>query len=185
MTEHVSWRWCFYINLPLAAPILGFLFFIDIPDHRIKSQIQTTIPKILHSLDLLGFAIFASGAIMFLLALQWGGTEYKWSDATVIGLFCGSAAMLVIFLIWEKKRGDTAMIPLSLFKNRIVWTGCLTIFFFMANMLTTSYYMAIYFQAVRGIEPTLSGVYLLPSILSQIAFAITSGILGIYVPSCV
>jgi hypothetical protein len=117
---------------------------------------------------------------MFLLALQWGGTEYKWSSATVIGLFCGSAGMLVVFLLWEKRRGDTAMIPLSMLKNRVMYSGSLTTFFFMGNMITTSYYMAIYFQAVRGVEPTLSGVYLLPSILSQMSLAVISGILGMY-----
>jgi hypothetical protein len=123
---------------------------------------------------------------MFILALEWGGTTYKWSSGIVIGLFCGSAGMLVVFLAWEYKRGDTAMIPLSILKMRIVWCSCLTTFFNAGNMLITSYYMAIYFQAVRGVLPMLSGVYLLPAILSQMFLAVTSGILGILsqVPIC-
>lgn len=115
---------------------------------------------------------------MFLLALQWGGIQYKWSSATIIGLFCGAAAMLVVFLAWEYRRGETAMIPLSMLKIRIVWCSCLAQFFFAGSLYTYSYYMAIYFQTVRGVAPMLSGVDLLPSILSQMFAAIFVGFLS-------
>lgn len=189
LTEYASWRWCFYINLPIGGIVVGFLFFIHIPDRRPKSQVEKSfrsIPKILNSLDIFGFILFAPTAIMFLLALEWGGTKYSWNSGTVIGLFCGSAGMLLVFLAWQYKRGDTAMIPLSLFRIRIVVCSCLTQFFMAANLLTTSYYMAVYFQAVRGVAPMLSGVYLLPSILSQMFGAVLSGALvsrlGYYLP---
>ncbi len=70
------------------------------------------------------------------------------------------------------------MLPLSMLRQRIVWASCINYLFLSANMLVTSYYMAIYFQAVRGKSPTISGVYLLPSVLSQMCFAVGSGILG-------
>lgn len=168
----------FYINLPIGAPVIALISLIHIPDNRIKSQVHKSTPAILNSLDLPGFGIFASAAVMFLLALEWGGTEYKWNSSVIIGLFCGSAAVLAVFVVWEYHRGDTAMIPLSLFRDRIVWCSCLVMFFFMANMLTTSYYMPIYFQAIKGVEPTLSGVYLLPSILSQMCIAVVGGTLS-------
>ena len=117
---------------------------------------------------------------MFLLALEWGGTKYAWHSATVIGLFCGSGGNLAIFLAWEYKRGDTAMIPLGMVKQRIIWTSCVVMFFFGGALLISSYYLAIYFQAVRGVTPLLSGVYLLPSILSQMVMAVLSGFLGSY-----
>lgn len=115
---------------------------------------------------------------MFLLALEWGGITYAWSSAIVIGLFCGSAGALVVFLGWEYRRGDRAMIPLSMVRRRVVYSSMLSMFFFMGSMLTVSYYLAIYFQAVKGAQPMISGVYLLPSILSQMMFAIISGIGG-------
>ena len=96
----------------------------------------------------------------------------------VIGLFCGSAGTLAVFLAWEYKQGDTAMIPLSMLKQRVVWSSCLTMFFTFANMITTTYYLAIYFQAVKGDSPTMGGVSTLPTILSQILLAVISGVLG-------
>lgn len=76
------------------------------------------------------------------------------------------------------------MLPLSMLKQRVVWSSCLTYFFINANMLVTSFYMAIYFQAVRGVSPTLSGVYLLPSVLSQMFLAMFSGVQGWYFVTC-
>jgi hypothetical protein len=137
-----------------------------------------TMLSLLDTLDSIGFLLFAPTAIMFLLALEWGGTKYSWSSGTVIGLFCGSAGMLLVFFAWEYKRGDTAMIPLSMLKIRIVWCSSLTQFFMGANLLTTSYYIAVYFQTVRGVSPMTSGVDLLPSILSQMSAAVLSGVLG-------
>jgi hypothetical protein len=116
--------------------------------------------------------------IMFLLALEWGGTTYPWGSAKIIGLFCGSAGVCAIFIAWEYRRGDTAMIPLSMVRRQIVYSSMLNMFFFCGAMLMTSYYLAIYFQAVKGVKPMLSGVYLLPSIISQMVFAVISGVLG-------
>jgi hypothetical protein len=96
----------------------------------------------------------------------------------VIGLFCGSAVGLVIFFGWEYTRGETAMIPLPMLTRKVIASSCLTMFFTVANMFVASFYMAVYFQAARGVSPMLSGVYLLPSILTQLLFGITSGILG-------
>ncbi len=79
------------------------------------------------------------------------------------------------------------MIPFTLVSKRIVYCSMLTMFFFFGVMMITSYYLAIYFQAVKGITPMLSGVYLLPSILSQMLFAVVSGVLGMstrgFIPS--
>ena len=72
------------------------------------------------------------------------------------------------------------MIPLSMLRRRVVWSSCFTMLFTFANMLTTTYYLAIYFQAVKGDSPTMSGVSTLPTILSQMMMAVTSGVLGQY-----
>ena len=115
---------------------------------------------------------------MFLLALEWGGNTYQWDSPTVIGLFCGSAGGLIVFFCCEYTKGEAAMIPLPMMTRGVIASSCLAMFFSVANVITTSFYMAIYFQAARGVSPMLSGVYLLPAILTQLLFGITSGILG-------
>jgi hypothetical protein len=158
--------------------VIVVLFLITIPDRRPKSEIKTGIWTILRSFDIPGFAIFAATTVMCLLALEWGGTTYNWTSANILGLFCGSAGAFVAFVLWEYRQGDAAMIPLSVLGQRIIWSSCLTYFFLCANMMTISFYMAIYFQAVRGRTPTMSGVNILPSILSNMFFAVFSGLLG-------
>ena len=70
------------------------------------------------------------------------------------------------------------MIPFSMVRRRIVWCSCLVMFMFMGSMMIFSFYMPIYFQTVRNATPTMSGVYILPAILSQVLFATVSGVLG-------
>jgi hypothetical protein len=155
-----------------------FLFFIQIPSHSTKATTKSSLISHLKALDLIGFVLFAPAAIMFLLALEWGGNTYSWSSAMVIGLFCGAAGAITLFFIWESRIGDEAMIPLSMITRRIIACSCLAMLFSAACMITTSYYMAIYFQADKGVSPMLSGVYLLPSILTQMLFGVAAGGLG-------
>ena len=152
--------------------------FVRLPDLTKKGEVKSTILITLEKLDLFGFAIFAPAAIQLLLALEWGGTRYVWSSATIIGLFCGAAGTFCVFLAWEYRRGDSAMIPYSMVRRKIVWCSCMVVFFFMGSMIITSYYMPIYFQTIRNATPTMSGVYILPAILSQILFSAISGVLG-------
>lgn len=178
LTEHASWRWCFWINLPPAAITIAFLLIIHIPDRTKKRTERTSVIDTVMLLDIPGFLIFAPASIMVLLALQWGGTKYAWDSAMVIGLFCGSAGTLAVFMVWEYKRGEDAMVPWSMIRQQIVACACGVNLFFFGGQIIMSYYLAQYFQAVRGVSPTLSGVYLLPGILSQMLMAIVSGILG-------
>jgi hypothetical protein len=130
------------------------------------------------SLDILGFLIFAPAAIMFYCALQYGGNQYAWNSPIVIGLLCGAGTTFVIFLCWEYYRGDDAMIPFSMLRKRIVWSSCITMFFITGVLTCGAYYLPIYFQAVRGASPIMSGVYFLANILPQITMAMVSGIMG-------
>lgn len=115
---------------------------------------------------------------MFLLALDWGGSQYPWNSAPIIGLFCGAGAVLLVFLAWEYHVGDDAMIPLSMVKRRAVWSSCLVIWFLFGAMMVYSYYLPMYFQAVKGASPLKSGIDVLPLIISQMLASIVSGGLG-------
>lgn len=177
-TQYTTWRWCFYINLPVGGAVAILLLLVELPDSSAKAGIKSSISIILKELDVIGFALFAPAAIQLLLALQWGGIRYDWDNATIIGLFCGALGTFCVFLGWQYRMGDGAMVPFSMVRQRPVWSGSMVSFFFFASQLITSYYLPIYFQAVRHASPTLSGVYMLPSILSQIIFATVSGVLG-------
>jgi Na+/melibiose symporter-like transporter len=123
--------------------------------------------------------LFVPPAVMFLLALQFGsGNTYPWDSATIIGLLCGSVVLAVIFILWERRLGDRAMLPGSLFKQRIVWTSCIYSMCNITCVTVASNFLPTYFQAVKGDGPTLSGVHTLPSIGGQLLMVVTSGALS-------
>lgn len=115
---------------------------------------------------------------MFLLALEWGSTEHGWSSPIVIGLFAGSGACLVLFFLWEWHVGDRALIPFHVVKRRVVWASTIQTTCLFTNNFVGVNYVPIYFQAVRGVGPSLSGVYTLPSIIMQLFSLVTVGALG-------
>lgn len=154
------------------------LLAIDIPDAEEKRSKSLSLGTKISKLDPVGFLFFAPCAVMFLMALEWGGSKYPWNSAIIVGLFCGSGVTFMIFLGWEFLVGDEAMIPLGMVKTRVVWSSCLVICFLFGGMMIYSYYLPIYFQAVKGDSPLQSGIDVLPLILSQMIASIVSGGLG-------
>jgi len=176
----------FYINLPIGGFLVILLVFSHVPDQIPKLPFISALRTLLPKLDLIGFALFAPAAIQLLLALQYGGNKFSWNSAQIIGLFCGAAGTFALFLGWEYHKGDEAMVAFSMVKQRIIWSSCLTYGFFLAQLVCVSYYLPIYFQGVKGVSPTLSGVYILPIVLSHVLAGSSSGILvgrvGYYLP---
>lgn len=154
--------------------------FIHIPDQIVKAEARSILPTLFKKLDLVGFVFFAPAAIQFLLALEYGGNKYPWNSARIIGLFCGAGGTFLTFLAWEYRKGDEAMIPFSMVGKRSVWSSLIVGVCFIGTVMCFSYYLPIYFQAVKGVSPFMSGVYFLPNILSQLFLAITTGVLGNY-----
>lgn len=153
------------------------ILLVHIPDKRIRLD-MTPLKIITSKVDLTGLVFFAPAIIMLLMGLEWGGNEYPWKSATVIGLFCGGVALVVVFLFWEHHVGDDAMIPLPVIRKREVWSACLAMLFLFSTVMVASYYLPIYFQSVKGASPFTSGVDMLPSIISQLFAAVLSGFLG-------
>ncbi|KAF4344955.1 major facilitator superfamily transporter [Fusarium beomiforme] len=184
-TQYTTWRWCFYINLPIGAVCAVLIMLVHMPDHR-ASRDESAIQILRMKLDFTGFIMFCPSIVMLLLALQWGGIEYPWNSATIIGLFCGGGVLLLIFIYWEHRVGAEAMIPLPIVRTRQVWASCLTLSFLFSTVMIASYYFPVYFQSAKNASPFTSGVNLLPSILSVIFAAVTSGTLvqkvGYYLP---
>lgn len=168
----------FYINLPLGGAFVVLLFFSRIPEATVKKPAMQVLGTAIKSLDLVGFALVAPATIMFLLGLQYGGTLYPWTHSIVIGLIVGGVATFAVFLVWEYYQGDAAMIPLALLKTRIIWCAAATLFFLLGSILTAEYYLAMYFQTVKGNTPLQSGIHILPATLGLAVFAITAGVLS-------
>ncbi|OOF90594.1 hypothetical protein ASPCADRAFT_156514 [Aspergillus carbonarius ITEM 5010] len=186
-TTYSTWRWCFYMNLPIGAVVAALLLFTRIPDQKPKPPVRHVLQSLfLQKFDLLGFVLFAPACIMLLLALQYGGNSYAWDSATVIGLLCGSVGTFLVFAVWERYMGNEAMIPGHLVHDRIVLSSSLLAMSIFGFTMTLSYYLPIYFQAVRGKSALTSGVDLLPNILCQLVMAVASGVLtsklGYYLP---
>lgn len=167
----------FYINLPFGGAVAIFLMFSRIPEQTKKPDPRTVLRQLHRKLDLVGFVLFAPAAIQLLLALQYGGHEYPWKSATIIGLFCGSAGTFAVWAAWNYRKGDDALIPLSMARKRAVWSSALTQTLLFSTMISTSYFMPLYFQSVLGASPVMSGVYTLPNILSQLFAAVLGGVL--------
>lgn len=168
LTQHVSWRWCFYINLPIGgfAALVFFAFFHVKPAPTEKVSLLEKVK----GLDFVGFALFASSITMLLLALQFGSDrdDYGWKSSEVIGLFVGAGLVFPIFVGWCIYAGDGALIPPRLFDNRNVWLICSGSFFINGPFQTIVYWLPIWFQAVLGVSPTGSGVRYFPTVISDV-----------------
>ena len=198
LTQHASWRWCsslynlvrelfkanslagFYLNLPIGGVTIFTLSFIQIPNAKVglKAGSQPTLKEKVDRLDLPGFALFAPAIAMLLLALEWGGATYPWNSATIIGLFCGAGVTFCLFLGWEYHRKETAMIPLSLFRNRVISCAALCTATSQGGVYMIFYYLPTWFQVVKDLSPTASGVHILPSLGSMALSTAVAGFLG-------
>ncbi|KAI1085696.1 MFS transporter, partial [Whalleya microplaca] len=175
-TERITWRWCFWINLPPGAVTLAVMVFFFRPPSKVRDQ---SVIQRLKQLDLIGCAIFIPAIFMLLLALTWGGTREAWNSATIIGLFCGSAVTLIIFVCWEGYKGNDAMIPGIVLARRTVTFSVLFSFCHLGSLAIASYYLPEWFQAVQGVSPLESGTRVLAAVLSQIVGTITAGVLAL------
>jgi hypothetical protein len=154
------------------------LVLVRIPMQHPRPHPMSVVRTLHTSLDLLGFTLFAPALVMLLLALQWGGSAYAWKSSQIIGLFCGTGATFIVFLVWDWRKGDAAMLPFSIARIRTVWTSCIVYGLFMGNLYTASYWVPVYFQGVKGSSPTMAGVYILPMIIAHVMAALFSGPIG-------
>jgi hypothetical protein len=167
----------FYINLPIGGLAALNIVFTQWPTRESEST-ALSYWNTFKRLDPVGFLVFAPTCVMLLLALQWGGVKYPWNSATIIGLFCGTLATLCAFIAWEHRSGNKAMMPISLLRRRIVYWSCIATVFQFGAVQLTAYYLPLWFQVIKGASPSMSGVYFMGTIGSQIITGLLSGILG-------
>ena len=154
------------------------LLTLRIPEPAPKPPAREVFSNAIKWLDLAGLMLVAPAAIMVLLGLQYGGNEYAWDSSVVIGLLVGGAVTFGLFLAWEYRQGDEAMIPFAMLKHRIIWSAAANMSFVLASVLVADYYLAIYFQAVHDDSPLMSGVHMLPTTIGMVLFTMISGVLS-------
>src|ERR1700761_2303353 len=173
LAQRASWRWCFYINLPMGAVTAIALIALFSPP--VRPNEQKPFMERVKKLDLFGAFLFTPSIIMVLLALQWGGNEYPWKSATIIGLFCGFGALSLVFVAWQLHKGDGAMIPLQLLTRRTVISSSLTSMCVFGSLFVVIYYIPEWFQVIKGASPIKSGVMNIALFVPQIIGSILAG----------
>ncbi|KAI9663526.1 MAG: MFS sugar transporter [Alyxoria varia] len=184
-TDHITWRWCFYINLPIGAVTALFIIFFFSSPHR-EAQTTLTWKEKIGQMDLLGTGIFVPAVVCLLLALQWGGSEYDWSSWRIILLFVFFGLLIITFLGIQIWKGEAATVPPRIFKQRNVWAASQFAAFLGASFFSILYYIPIWFQAIKDVSATKSGIMNLPMVLGLVILSILSGgavsALGHYMP---
>ncbi|CAN9416757.1 unnamed protein product [Alternaria alternata] len=164
----VTWRWCFYINLPISGfAALLILLFLDIKHEH------TSFFDGIKAIDWLGIFTFLGFTLMILLGLDFGGVLFPWSSAKVIALLVVGGAMILAFIYSEAKVAKYPLIPMTLFRRKTNIAAFLVVFFHGFVFIAGEYYLPLFFQAVLEASPLRSGLLLLP-------FIVTGAIAGVF-----
>ncbi|KAI0127292.1 major facilitator superfamily transporter [Xylariales sp. AK1849] len=167
--SYLTWRWCFYINLPVAIlPAAAIIVMVKLPSQA-AGVIRPWTPRI-RELDYLGMLLLLPCITSFILALELGGALYTWNDGRTIACFAVAGVLLFAFMAEQWWMGEKALVPLRIMKMRIVIFGAIYAFCIDAALFTLVYYIPLWFQAVQGASPEESGIRYLATC---VAFIVT------------
>ncbi|MEV7726061.1 MDR family MFS transporter [Streptomyces sp. NPDC087917] len=163
-TDSLSWRWCFYVNVPIAILVV-IAAARTIPSVR---AVGKTV------IDYLGIALVAIGSSALILGTSWGGNQYAWTSPVIIGLFAGGILALALFCLAEVRAAEP-MLPMRLFTNQ-VFSICSVLSFVVGfAMLGAMTFLPTYLQYVDGESATISGVRTLPMVIGLLIASVFSG----------
>lgn len=169
ITENASWRWVFYVNLPIGIIALLVLIFL-------MPSLRTMKKKV--SIDYLGAALLIVGTVPLLLAFTWAGSQYAWLSPQIIGLMAFALVSLTSFVFYEahleRQNGEPVINP-SLFKNRSFTVSVLMTMLSSMGMFGSIFFLPLFAQGVLGISATASGLILTPLMIALIASSVISG----------
>ncbi|KAK4634940.1 MFS-type efflux pump MFS1 [Fulvia fulva] len=186
-TTNVTWRWCFYINLPLGGLVLAAVFFFltnpkPKDPNRFKGQTKL---QIVNKFDPIGTGLLLPSIICLLLALQWG-VQYSWSSGRVIATFIVFGITIIAWSIIQVRAADNATLPYRVVSQRTVFSSALYSLLVGSAFSLIVYYLPLWFQTIKRSTPQQSGIQQLPTILSLVIASIAAGGLvvkfGYYVP---
>lgn len=168
----VSWRWCFYINLPICGlAFLLVLFFLDVKHEK------TSLHAGLAAIDWFGITSFLACTLMVLLGLDFGGDVFAWDSAKVIALIVVGICMLGAFIYSEARLAKYPLIPIALFKNKSNVASLGVAFFHGIGFIPGEYYTPLYYQAVKQTSPLRSGILLIPLVVATASVGILVGVI--------
>lgn len=164
LTDSLSWRWAFYINIPLGlAALLVTALVMKIPANRLKARI-----------DYVGATLLTVGVVALTLVASWGGTQYAWGSATIIALAVVAVAALAGFVIAEHRVAEP-ILPPRMFRDRNFTVAQLLSLLVGAVMFGAMNFLPQYLQNVEGVSSTASGMVLLPLMFGMLAVMLTTG----------
>lgn len=182
-TTHSTWRWCFYINLPIGGIAMLVIAFFFEAVHR---AVYLSWRERLEQFDIIGTVLFIPSIVCVLLAMEWGGTTYAWSSGRIIALFVIFGVTLIAFIAVQFWRPQYATLSPSMLGKRNVWASALFAFFMGSAYYVAVYYIPIWFQAVKNVSAYESGIRNIPLLLAVVFGTIASGagvtIVGFYTP---
>jgi MFS family permease len=184
-TDKVTWRWCFFINLPIGAiTMIVIVLFFKAPERAAVQDLGWK--ERAKQFDLIGTAVFIPSIICLLLALQWGGTKYPWGNARIILLIVLFGLLISAFIAIQFWKQDTATVPPKILAKRSMWAATWFSFSLGSFFLLLVYYLPIWFQAVKGASAVKSGIMNIPMVLTLVIVSILSGVgvtaIGYYAP---
>ncbi|KAH6880097.1 major facilitator superfamily domain-containing protein [Thelonectria olida] len=185
-TDKATWRWCFWINLPLGAVSAAFIVFsLHLPPKPNPLKEQGVL-GLLWNLDPIGFILFVPSIICLLFTLQWGGTTYAWNSGQIIALFVVFGVTLIAFICSQAWLGEGGTVPPRIAKQRTIFASSIFTFCLAGTFFLLSYFIPIYFQAVKGASALKSGIDTIPLILPNVIGILFAGFgtskIGYYVP---
>ncbi|KAK3613993.1 hypothetical protein LTR56_027547 [Elasticomyces elasticus] len=185
LTQELSWRWCFWISLPLGAPPIIVMIFLFTEPQETASRTMSW-KAIIVQLDLLGTAVFVPAITCLFLALSWAGTKYAFDSPMVLCLYAAFALLIATFIWVQYRKQDAATLPPRIFRRRSIVAGFLFSFCCNGSMTCIEYYMPTYFQVVRGYPPAKSGYMLTPIVVGFLIGILLHGgltsLTGYYAP---
>lgn len=188
LTTRTTWRWCFWINLPVGA-VTAVVIGVLLKPPRIESPVSGTALEKLRHFDWMGTLTFVPSILCLLLALQWGGSKFQWRDARIIVLFVLFGLLLIAFLGTQIYSPERATVPKRVVKSRSIVFGALFAFSLSSALSIMSYYLPLWFQGIKGASALDSGVMILPIILGMAVGSVVGGVLvtliGYYPPMMV
>src|SRR6185436_2006252 len=164
LTDHASWRWCFFVNLPVGAIAIAMIY-LEFPYFHPEG--------VKRRIDWMGVLTLTGCLVPLLLALTWA-TDYGWGSARVASLLAVAMVMLALFLIAET-RAVEPLLPLSLFRTRVIAISSMAIFILGTGLFGVVVYLPLFMQGVMGISATKSGTLLTPMMLSAVVSSMLSG----------
>ncbi|CCA69357.1 related to aflatoxin efflux pump AFLT [Serendipita indica DSM 11827] len=177
-TDKLTWRWCFWINLPLGAfSVLSVFLLLPVhpPIGTVEGAPKIPLLKQWLSLDWIGGILSLGMVTTLIMPLQWGGLTKPWNDKLVIALFVLSGALFIIFGLWEHWLGkERALMPIHMLFNRTQLAAGFAMFFVMATHLNAIYHLPFFYQA-KGRSASQSGVDILPYVISMVVGSLGSG----------